>query len=226
MQFMKTSFNALSYKALIAVVIALLPLPVSFLFSYGSSEKHLRVRILNDLAVVNEAHEGQVYQFLAQAKIRAADFASDGFIRDHVNGAGPKSALNDHLLRNKKGIDRTIRNIYIAATNGRVVGSTDPKAIGRSLTGKEWFEGGKEATTVIDDGDRLLAASPLTSRTTGAFIGVLVNEIPLSELDKVISGVFTRERGALSWKSGRPRTMEAYIVDHDRRVIASSGFAK
>jgi len=218
---MKPSFNALSQKALIAVVVALLPLPISFLLSYESSEKHLRARILDDLSAVTEAYEGQVFQFLERARIRAADFASDGYVRDELETAGGGRRLSDHLRKNKKPLDHSIRNIIIADAEGRIAASTNAVVVGKIIAGTPAFEQGRRGTAVVDDGGRILVSAPVLSRTSERLLGVLMNEIPLSELDRVLSGLFSREQGALTWNSGRPRTMEAYVVNRERRMLTT-----
>ena len=55
----------------------------------------MKQRILDTLTVIAEAYEGQIYQFLEKSKIRAQDFASDGFIRTQLQKAvrGNTSAI-------------------------------------------------------------------------------------------------------------------------------------
>ncbi len=226
--FLSISLSALSRKAIFAMAVALLPLPIAFYLSYTSSRENLSSRILNDQTIVAESYEGQVYQFLEMIRIRAVDFASDGFIRDHVQSpaADRNHDLSSHLLRNKKPLDPSIRSISIVALDGRIVGSTDRSAIGTSIAGTPAFEQGKKSTTVVDETRRLLVATPITSRTTARPIGILVNEIPLTELDKVMSGMFNKSLGAITWNAGRPKTMEAYLVNRSKSMLTSSIFVK
>ncbi|MBI5234315.1 MAG: hypothetical protein HY880_08170, partial [Deltaproteobacteria bacterium] len=98
---------SLGLKAFIAVVIILLPIFITFLIGYQRDVRHLKQNILDDLAVIAEAYEGQVYQFLEMSRRRVVDFSSDGFIRKELKklsidkGYDP-SALNNHIIKNKK----------------------------------------------------------------------------------------------------------------------------
>jgi len=221
----KNYFNALSRKAFIAVLMALLPLPISFLLSYESSSRHLRTRILNDLSIVAEAYEGQVFQFLERSRMRAQDFAGDGFIRDELEafsvGRSDGSLLREHLVNNKKSLDPAISTITVVSVAGTIAASTGFPKKGNALTlpARLRTEG---APSIMEQDGRLLVSSPILSRTNGRRLGALVNEIAVSELDSVLSGLRSKELGAKTWNTGRPTTMELYIVNRERKMLASA----
>ena len=109
---------SLKKKALIGIIIILLPIIITFLVVYNQNRTYLKQRILDTLTVIAEAYEGQIYQFLEKSKIRAQDFASDGFIRTHLQKAihGNTSTinkLNKHLVKNKLSLDKTINTIDV-----------------------------------------------------------------------------------------------------------------
>ena len=117
---------SLKDKALIGIIAILIPILITFILVYSKNRIYLKNRALDTLTVIAEAYEGQVYQFLEKTKIRAQDFASDGFIRTQLQKAvhGNTSAinkLNKHLIKNKIVLDKTINTISILF--GRTGGS-------------------------------------------------------------------------------------------------------
>src|SRR3972149_5337909 len=102
-------FNlSLKNKALLGIIFVLLPILITFFIIYNQNRAYLKQRTLDTLMVITGAYEGQVYQFLERAKMRAQDFASDGFIRTQIQKAihGNTSAmnkLNKHLGKSNRG---------------------------------------------------------------------------------------------------------------------------
>lgn len=221
----KNFFNALSRKALIAVILALLPLPVSFLLSYKASSRHLQSRVLDDLSVVAEAYEGQILQFLDRCRIRARDFASDGFICDELEafteGRTDGARLRGHLVANKKPLDRAIDRIAVYTAAGAIVASTDPVR-GKRAPSLPFPSNGMGEASVVEQNGRLYVSSPVLSRTGGRNLGFLVNEISVVEMDEVLSGELSRKHGAGTWNAGRPSSLVLYLVNKERAVIAAS----
>lgn len=232
---MKRFSISLYYKALLAIIAILLPLFITFLIGYNRNKQHLVRHALDDLTVIAEAYEGRVYQFLEMSKRRAQDFASDGYIREQTqkiilgrtSEVGP---LGDHLVRNKMSLDKTIHAIRVVSLDGRVVASTDASSIGMDVSGAPFFISGRKAASVTesDAGFRglpeLVISTPLSNRVTGEPIGVIANFIMLSELNRVLSGEFVMELGALTWGKGRHKTMEAYLVNEEKLIITESIF--
>src|SRR3990170_6893077 len=146
---------SLKNKALLGIIFVLLPIFITFLIIYNQNRTYLKQRILDMLTVIAEAYEGQVYQFLEKAKIRAQDFSSDGFIRTHLQRAihGNTSAinkLNKDLVKHKLSLDKTINTINILSLEGRVVASTNNAEMGRDFSSEAIFLKGKEAVTMVD----------------------------------------------------------------------------
>ncbi|MBI5492308.1 MAG: EAL domain-containing protein [Deltaproteobacteria bacterium] len=228
---------SLSKKALIAVLIILLPIFITFIYSYSINKKQSKEQVLNDLTISAEAFEGEVYQYLEMSKRSALDFASDGYISSELERLLHKRGknvddLSRHLVRNKLPLARHIHSIYVTDLKGKVVASTDPRLLGSNMSGDESFMNGRQGLALTEKGIEfegrpgLLISAPVRGRTTGRPVGVLTNLIMLSELEKVLTGEFIKELGALSWNRGRTETMEAYLVNRDRLMLTRSRFVK
>jgi len=230
---------SLKEKALIGVVAILIPILITFVLVYSKNRVYLKNRVLDTFTVIAEAYEGQIYQFLEKAKIRAQDFASDGFIRTQLQKAvhGNKSAiskLNKHLIKNKIVLDKTINTINILSLEGRVVASTNNAEMGRDLSKEACFEEGKNAVTIGENraGHRglpeITISTPILTKETGRPIGVMVNCILISELNRLLVGEYVKDLGAISWGKGKGawKTLEIYLVNRDKRMITKSIFVK
>jgi diguanylate cyclase (GGDEF)-like protein/PAS domain S-box-containing protein len=232
---MKKNGFSLKYKAFLAVLVILLPIFVTFMVTYRVNRDHLKTLELDNLTALSEAIEGQVFQFFEMSKRRAEDFSSDGFIRDSLEGIinGKEEnipALTKHLFKNKLPLDDTIHHISILTLDGKVVASTHSEQIGMEASDELYFKKGLKGAAIsepllIKDGAAELAISaPLMSRDGIRQLGVLVNYLSFGEVNKVLSGEFQMELGALSWGRGRRKTMESYLVNSTRLMITDSRF--
>ena len=221
------------------IVATLIPILVTFVLIYSKNRVYLKNRVLDTLTVIAEAYEGQVYQFMEKTKIRAQDFASDGFIRTHLQKAiyGNTSAinkLNKHLVKNKLSLDKTINTINVLSLEGRVVASTNNAEMGRDLSKEACFEEGKNAVTIVENraGHRglpeITISTPILTKETGRPVGVIVNYILISELNKLLTGEYVKEFGAISWGKGKGawKTLEMYLVNRDKLMITKSIFVE
>ena len=57
-------------------------------------------------------------------------------------------------------------------------------------------------------------------------IGVLVNTIRLSELNKILSGEYRKEHHSVLWDKGRWKSLEVYLVNRDKLMITNSILVK
>jgi diguanylate cyclase (GGDEF)-like protein/PAS domain S-box-containing protein len=230
---------SLKNKALLGIIFVLLPIFITFLIVYNQNRTYLKQRILDTLTVIAEAYEGQVYQFLERTKMRAQDFASDGFIRTQLQKAvrGNTSAfskLNKHLIKNKIVLDKTINAVCILSLEGRVVASTDKAKIGKELSKEDCFVKGQKSTAITESLNKHMGlpeiriSTPIFAKETGRPIGVLVNCILISELNKLLAGEYVKEQGAVSWGkgSGAWKTLEIYLVNRDKLMITKSIFVE
>ena len=223
----------LMQKALVLVWLVLLPVMVTFFYSYEKNREHLEDLVLNNLIVVAEAYEGQVYLYLEQSMARAVNFSTDGKVVSLLKQveAGNSSASNvlvRHLRENKLPVHRSIRKIIVVSDDGRVVGSTSAGDAGRRVTNERFFVEGRTASGItaigIEGGLELASYSPIKDGTDGRVIGVMVVFSDISDLSTILSGEFAVGLGAVSGTRGRHETMEVYIVDGKRRMITPSIF--
>ncbi len=233
---MKKLRLTLLQKAVVGTIIAALPVVITFFITYARNSEHIKKHSLANLSVIAEAYEGQVYQFLEMSKRRAADFASDGFIRDETSRlahARVKSAslLNDHLIRNKLTLDKTISRISVVSLDGRIIASTRAASLGRSIANERFFKDGKEALSVAEAHEgapnklgELAISAPITDKRTGKPLGVLVNFIDMTELGKVLSGAFSRDLGDAANDTGHLATMNIFLVNEETTLITEPQF--
>ena len=143
------------------------------------------------------------------SKRRVQDFASDSLIRGRLHSGihGKKitvDTLSRHLVRNKLVLDKTIKIISVLSPDGRVVASTNSDEIGRDFSHEAFFIKGKDSVSIteteVERGviPELAISAPVLTRNTGSPIGVIVNFIYLSEIDKLLSGEYHRVPGAIS----------------------------
>src|SRR3990170_1450149 len=234
---MKKFNESLLKKSLLAIVIIALSVPATFFLSYNLMKAHAKNAALRDIAVIAELHKGQVCQFLEMTRRRAHDFASDGFIRTQllkeIRGSEVSfNNLSKYLVENKITIDESIKTIHVLSMEGRVVASTDNAEIGKDLSNKTVFIKGKDAIALAENPDghdglpELAVSAPIFSMSKKRAIGVLVNTIRLSELNKMLSGEYHMEQHSILWNKGRWKGIEVYLVNRDKRMITNSIFVK
>src|SRR3990170_6143557 len=227
---MKIFNESLLKKPLPAIIIIALSVPAAFFLSYNRIKAHEKNAALKDIAVIAESYRGQVCQFLEMTKRCAQDFASDGFIKTRL----PKEIrvrevsvnnLSKYLAENKITLDESIKTIHVLSMEGRVVASTDNAEIGKDLSGETFFIKGKDAialieNTAVHDGlPELAVSAPIFNMSRKKAIGVLVNTIRLSELNKMLSGEYHMEDHSILWNKGRWKGIEVYLVNRDKRMI-------
>ncbi len=233
---MKFSGTSLLTRALLALVIIILPILITFVFSYNKNKEHLKKSILDDLTVMAEAYEGQVYQYLEMAKRRAQDFSTDGHIRAemkmHASGdMGVSKRLGDYMAREKLVLDEGIGRISVVSLDGRVMASTEPGYAGADVSKEPFFMAGTRAPFIAEHAfggtPGIIIAVPVIERGGGGRpMGVLVNFIRLSGLTGLLKGEFSRDLGAMTWSKGLRKTMEVYLVNRDRLMLTESIFIK
>ena len=174
-------------------------MPAALFLSYNRIKAHAKNAALRNIAVIAESYRGQVCQFLEMTKRSARDFASDGFMRTRLpkeirGREGSVNNLSKYLAENKITLDESIKTIRILSMEGRVVASTDNSEIGKDLSNEAFFIKGKDAITLVENPaghegmPELAVSAPIFSMSKKKAIGVLVNTIRLSELNKMLSG--------------------------------------
>src|SRR3972149_4193010 len=104
---MKKFKLSLKSKALLGIIFVLLPILITFFIIYNQNRAYLKQRILDTLTVIAGAYEGQVDQFLERSKMRAQDFASDGFVRTQIQKA-IQGVRGGKMVKTKRMFDRNL----------------------------------------------------------------------------------------------------------------------
>lgn len=220
---------SLSKKAIFALGIILLPIFIAFIVGYRNNRERIKEHIIDDLTLVSEVFEGQVFQFLEMTKRRAQDFSTDSFIRSSLaGGAKPSPALSVYLKQYKLPLYSQISSVHVISTDGRVIASTDEHDSGSDVSASEFFVNARRAIPVTEtlhgpNGEHGIAVSVPVIKDE-RLIGFLSTFTRLHELDKVLSGEFNKELGALTWEKGRKLSFEAYLTNRDKVLITSSKF--
>ena len=231
---MKTS---LLKKILAAIIVILLPIIVSLIYIYHNDKQFLIDNIQKELTVIADAYEGQIYQFLEMSRSRVNDFASDGIIREHFQDIieGRESGdkfLNDYLIKNKKSVDKSIHSISLMTFDGRILVSTDRSRIGKQfeidaapahVDGRSPFIG----TEVNFSGmEQIVSLAPVFSIRHDIPLGIIVNHIFLTELNRLLTGKLTKSLSTENKEGHKRRTFEVYLVNGARLMITESRFIK
>ncbi len=223
---MRFSPRSLSFKAFIAIAIALLPLPLSFFLSYNSSRDNLRQHVLDDLTLIAGAYECRVDDFMGQARTRAADFAASDLIRRSLATParlGADGALQARLRQDLLPQDRAIRRIMVVGPDGRIIASTNRGAADSESAGRRIVEQTRRAGgAIIANRDEVMVSAPVRSASEGRFLGVVVNVYPIEALDLLLNGFSEHAPGAGPIAPGARPTIRALLVDRSRTVLTSS----
>ncbi|MBI3764664.1 MAG: GAF domain-containing protein [Chloroflexi bacterium] len=198
------------------------------------------------LLAAADGAEAHVLEFLAYLKSRSLDFSTDGFIRDSMDAlAGDgraaaracgecqrtiAAALNTHLA-DKASVFPEAVETFVLDPAGRVAASSDPSRVGHDYSTADYFLQGRQTVFVSDifrddvTGQATwVVSAPLTSRTSGALVGMIANRIDPQTLSSLIAGRRALAMGD-STQFVRPgQTGETYIVNRDRLMITESRF--
>jgi len=209
----------------------------------NNAENSITELSLDNLNNIAEGKEAGIFEYFDNKKGRTVDFSSDGFIRDEVeriNGIKSISykkkasvALNTHLVVNKQSLDTEILEIYALDLNGMIVGSTDESEIGEMTEKDEpYFLNGMERTYIQNihkytthEGEELAVitiGTPLTSRTTGEPIGVLMNRYNVRDIQDILEGVRAEKQGAIT-SSKLSGTTDIFLVNQTNLMVTPSG---
>ena len=153
---MKILKESLAAQALLGIIAILLPILTTFSVCYYQNKAYAIKRSIDDLTIIAEAYEGQVYLFLDTLKRRTEDFASDGLIKTQLrrkiregrdalpcvstgNRKGAVDTLRKHLIENKLPLSNNIKTIVILSMDGRVVVSTNGDEMGMDYSREPFF---------------------------------------------------------------------------------------
>jgi len=221
----------------LAVIVILLPVFVTFTLAYNQNKAQWEERIFQETAFIAETYEGQVYQFLEMSKQRIRDFAGDCLIRRQLlkkvrGGKFTPDITSSYLANHKLGLDKSIITIHILSLDGRVIASTNKSEIGQDFSKEVIFTQGKKAVAVVEKNfghcalTELAISAPIVDTKTGNPVGIIVNFVPITEIENVLSGAYAKELGAISWAKGRWNTLDVYLVNRDKLMLTKSRFVR
>ncbi|HJW85510.1 MAG TPA: PAS domain S-box protein [Candidatus Brocadiaceae bacterium] len=153
---MKILKESLAAQALLGIIVILLPILTTFSVCYYQNKAYAIKRSIDDLTIIADAYEGQVYLFLDTLKLRTEDFASDGLIKTQLRrkiregrdalqcvSVGKNKhavdALRKHLIESKLPLSKSIKTIVILSMDGRVVASTNGDEMGMDYSREPFF---------------------------------------------------------------------------------------
>lgn len=228
------------YKLLIIfLLISLFPAGVLALFSYLNAKDALKNSTVEGLRVISEFREAEVFHFIDSQKTVTKNYASDGYIREHLSiiqqgNANARQAvvrLNSHLRNNKLPINKVIMSIDVISLDGRIAASTEPSRVGQITSDIAYFENGITTSYVSnihahhDNDFELDVATPIFRQGAGGQpIGVLINHFSIEGLNSLLRGDFVIKLGAKTQVRGVGKTGESYLVNQSGHMMTESIF--
>ncbi len=229
----------------VAAFLLMVSVPSFFigLVSYVKARNLLKKDALERLSLIAASKEYELLNFLNDKKEKAADFSSDGFIRDQLEKLRLSNdtdlekdaiALSEHLKNNKMPLDKDLAELHVYDLQGRLVGGANEKDIGehkdfakdteqlffkRAVEGRVYIQN----TATVHGKAMLIVSAPIKNRTNGETIGVLLNGYGIESVKLILAG---RPRGLLG-VSPRTRMLDLsktiYLTDFGSNVLASVG---
>lgn len=230
---MKKVKHPLAGTARFIVAAILLPVIVSFYYSYYRNKNFIKKTALEDLSILAEAYGVRTRLFVEMSKTRANDFAAGPVLRTLAKDAlaGKKGAaerLNSLLSTNKLPLDKNIKAIHIISLSGAVIASTDKSMSKKDLSKEGFFRKAKEETWVTEGFSgpehepALFVSAYVTDIRTGRPMAVLVNIVGLSGLGEVLAGSIGGHVPASGENNVVRRTTHIHVIAQDRIIIADS----
>jgi PAS domain S-box-containing protein len=217
------------------LLISIVPTIAIASISIQNLENKLEGEVFNRILAIAEAKEGQIFAYLDGIESRTIDFASDGFIYSNFQSnllsvEGTSQALADHLTNNKQTLDATIVDIHALGPKGIVFSATNSEEIGKDHSQEKSFISGLATTSStsfyghqseekLQEG--IAVSTPIKDRQSEEVIGVLTNYFETSKLNKIISGEFQIEEGAIT-TFGASENIQIYLVDSTKHIFFQS----
>src|SRR3990170_8195521 len=222
---------------ILAVVI--MPLGIISLTVFRLGKRILKEQIYSSLAVMADNVEAQTLSLLDAKINRTLDFSSDGFIHESlktING-GPQrknstNALINHLVKNKKPVDKNILDIFVFDRKGRLAASTNAERFKKNLVEPEYFEQGKAGIVVgtiekIHDERHISISAPLYSapvldKRGDGFLGVITISFKAIAIDNILTAKAAKLLDTQTAFGTFEKTARIYIVDKEKTIISSN----
>lgn len=224
----------IGWKILSGLSLLLLMIIIANFVIFTTQKGRITNETVSTLSIIDNMAKTTLLESIESMSQRAADFSSDGFIRDSakeiIATRSPKAiaALNEHLEKNKRSLDPTIQGINVLDQNGMIIGSTHPEEVGKSESDDTYYVQSEDlhygATYVSDfrqtdhfgsEGILIAVSAPLTDKVSGERIGMLINFV---SADKVISALEALNT-SLTQDSPKHASLRTYVVNKDGFII-------
>lgn len=170
---------------------------ISSVFYYFYTRKTLKQNVFDQLEIAAGALQKNIHTFIEAKRGRNIDFSSDGFIKDVTEEITMKdrrleyytSALNNHLITNKKPLDPSIHEVLVVDFKDKIIASTDEGRIGEVVSTERFLTKGMFSGVFVGDpyydtcSKALLIdfSTMLLKRTGREPIGFIVNRIKIEQ---------------------------------------------
>lgn len=217
----------LTYKIVLAFIIVLLPILVTFFLTFKSSRDFMEGLVLQGQSGIARGRAGDVHFFLDNASERLLDFSSDGLIRDELEasvarGTAGSQPLSEYLTSSKLPLLREFYRLTVTGSEGRAVASTLRSSVGEDFSGERFFLLGLKGPSVVIRPSGYMGrpdiavSAPVYSRRDNRLLGVIAVFAPVEALMDVLK----TQEGALM--TGDSAALRTYIVDGQNRMAAYS----
>jgi two-component system sensor kinase len=214
------------------VLLAIIPLGIVSFISLSQIRTQITQQVMGQLESVSLLKANQIKQWLESGEVLVSAVLDEGTsqtIIQVITTGDPKlqaeinKNLTDRLVGEGKGekddFSRIFNELFIYDTTGRVVSSSNPNNVGKSITGEPFFRPSLQA----DHFTQSPYYSPATNRlvmmhvdsieSEGKKLGVLAVEFNMDTLREI-----------LIERTGLGETGETYLVNLDKQFLTPSRF--
>ncbi len=199
---MKNALGVLGKKLLLYFVsISLIPATLLCCIHYLHGKKLLETELFNEMSLVGAALSEHINAFLVYGENSAKHYASDGFIREHlesINADTKNTAAAQALskyLQYKTGLEPRFRETFTTNTKGIAVASSNALRVGTDMSQDLSALATKGGTFTKDvylcdiTGEYCLTlCSSVINKDTNEFLGMIGIRILAAELEGITVG--------------------------------------
>lgn len=253
---LKRAAFSLTGKFILAfsVFVFLLVTPLTAYF-YMELSDTIEQQTNDYLTSLAEAVEGQIYLFFDRVEIRVGDWSSDGYIIQMAEkilkdrNSQDVEILGKYFIEKKLPLNHSVKLLEVISLHGEIIASSEPRRVGmtehehitearkeeilKAKFGEVFIEklkeeGEHEEEEFHPTGLMFHAETPIKSLETGETIGILFFHYEANTLNKILSGEWQIEEGAVTGQEFTQRfsTSEIYLVDKDKLLMSPSRFVK
>jgi signal transduction histidine kinase/HAMP domain-containing protein len=193
---------------------AILISAVTALLCYYYTHNTIRQNIFAQLEMAADELETRVHNFLHDKRMRTVDFSSDGLISNCTEEITMKdsrkeyhtTALNTHLITNKKSLNANIYEVFVLDLNGKVIASTDKDHMYKDES-KEMYFTQAESLKVLASHPRYV---PHLKSNVISFSTVLLNKSAMEPIGIIVNNIL--------WDDA----MQYHATDYDYTLLTAT----